>query len=54
MYINSVVGSVVDERSIKVFDDIFGSATEKHLGGCRVLGIHSSRLSLETFSVIFL
>ena len=32
MYSSFVVGSAVDERGVEVFDDIFWSATKKHLG----------------------
>ena len=32
VYRSSVVGSVIDERGIKVFDEIVRSVTKKHLG----------------------
>ena len=32
VYSSSVVGSIVDERGVEVFDDIVGSVTKKHLG----------------------
>ena len=32
VYSSSVVGSVVDERGVEVFDHIVGSVTKKHLG----------------------
>ena len=35
MHSSSVVGSVVNERGVKVFDGVVGSATKKHFGVLR-------------------
>ena len=35
MHSSSVVGSAVDDRGVKVFDGVVGSATKKHFGVLR-------------------
>ena len=45
MYSSSVVGSVVDEKGVEVFDHIAGSVTKKHLGV--LWGIVHSVLEVE-------
>ena len=35
LHSSSVVGSVVNERGVKVFDDVVGSVTKEHFGVLR-------------------